>query len=1559
MGFNLKNFLEEKIADVNPFDGGQTAQTVRANRVKPAPAQTVTRPKQQLQVGSARPGNISLGQPKPQRLTIAPVARPTMPKPAPVVQQDPLKQLGKITGDINKATLGTGVDIAKGLAGIAQRAGTTVGQAGVGLYGAADTASSLIGGDKTGARRKNRDYVQAIDKMGQGTAIDGGNTSFLTKEVRQGKASPVEFGKQFTNAGVETSSLVPAGRVLSGVQKVAGFNPAIAKNILATNAKQAGVFGTATTANDALQGREINAQSLAMNYGAPFALGAGAEFGGVALAKGAKGTGKVVKDVNQKIEQTNPRVKELDMARVNMQRAFDVEKDPVRRAQINKGLAQLTQERQSLTQGGYVRLPGADDLSVDAVKPAALRVPEPQKISPRVTQTIDELNAAESAKPTLKEAGRYVQSTDFVPEGASGKLVRKAQTINKRADEAIKAAVRTETKRFLDEGMPLGQARNMAEDSVLSRPDLQLMQENRVQALKQAIEEDSVKRIDVKGPKEGKVTEFVAAQNQNDAGGVSYDLIPLDKEKHTLRNGMVVDKTGRSVGSYVGIDENGNHFAYVEGKPVNINKIIGDVEKWGNVNKAFTDMDRLIEINAPDKQTARQVQEFTTVYKDRQEAQMKTYIAKRREELQAMENEVLSKAPKHIKKDELYADLQRMGENQVDMNLMAQKYGQDFMDNTAVPFLKWVRNFYDSTLDSTNSVLVRNGFDEIPRRENYITHISEDPSFWAKVGIGIQDLNPFGSSVTSDINPGKVRGGVPDAIVGNTDVTGARRRYNPFAQERKGYDAKQDIFASLDAYIEPMAFNQFMTPAASRARIVERVFRTYEKAKDIKMEQLAEIVGLDEARKLQPKYTPHANFKADRRSPLVLAWQEYGNMLAGKTNKLDRKIMELGEGSSQFMDTSVKAQGIVGASSIPGSTTAALAQVLSVPQTIARDSATSVLKASRDMLTFSGKRLGADDPLRHSSFMRARYTDATTRRKTSMQKYLKGAAKPMELIEREMGEFSWRSAYHEAIKKGQKGQEAVRTADIVAKKTLAGRGIGDRPVAMNSKALGIVTQFGLEVNNMRVQFWNDFTPKQKIKFAVAATALNTVYGGMTGQTPLPDYVKAALDTYNDITDSSDDSKDSFTDNLQQGGQRILGQTSKFVPGASTVAGIAMSDRDREKTFGKNSDLSRFGTPAATRVVDAGFDALGAATTGDFGKLGESVASVIPTGSQIKRTAQGADALNKGYITDSKGNVQNVVDKDNPLTWAQGLLFGKYALPGQQQAMNKNQKLTEKQTENFKTLYATDKKAAAEYFNSVTGNKANNERKGTLTDTGANKVGATSSVGSALALKEENKARNEKLNASFSPEDLAIAQLSVADQQKLVDSGVYTQAKIDGVNKYEQAKRKELGYEDSSSSKEKSFKTEYKELEAKIKSPESKKWSAVERAKKEKDLKYLSVKKDYDKDTVGLYHMSKTDAYNLVSTDKNGKAMVEKILKYGDALVEAGLSTKNKYRDKNGNILLNAPGTKSGGKGKGRGGKKSAKGKFDYKLFGFSGEGKSNSKQLYDLLKSAKLKANIA
>lgn len=144
--------------------------------------------------------------------------------------------------------------------------------------------------------------------------------------IRVGTQSPVEFAGNVAQQGIDTSSLLPAGsgaaqgasnaikmaapnssKLLNFANKlddvarfanpykgtVAGQGTAgvlrnmgmsdkaadIVGSSLATNARQSAVTGTLQTGADVLSGRGITPESLAMNYGADFAMGAGMELG--------------------------------------------------------------------------------------------------------------------------------------------------------------------------------------------------------------------------------------------------------------------------------------------------------------------------------------------------------------------------------------------------------------------------------------------------------------------------------------------------------------------------------------------------------------------------------------------------------------------------------------------------------------------------------------------------------------------------------------------------------------------------------------------------------------------------------------------------------------------------------------------------------------------------------------------------------------------------------------------------------------------------------------------------------------------------------------------------------------------------------------------------------------------------------------------------------------------------------------------------------------------------------------------------------------------------------
>lgn len=90
-------------------------------------------------------------------------------------------------------------------------------------------------------------------------------------------------------------------------------------------------------------------------------------------------------------------------------------------------------------------------------------------------------------------------------------------------------------------------------------------------------------------------------------------------------------------------------------------------------------------------------------------------------------------------------------------------------------------------------------------------------------------------------------------------------------------------------------------------------------------------------------------------------------------------------------------------------------------------------------------------------------------------------------------------------------------------------------------------------------------------------------------------------------------------------------------------------------------------------------------------------------------------------------------------------------------------------------------------------------------------------------------------------------------------------------------------------------------------------SDLQDIKRQDELQKAKVGADFEKKTRDLYGMSKADVYKYVSNHKDGKALVDQLLAYGDALVNSDVETKNKFRDKNGNVSLSEKDTVKGKK----------------------------------------------
>lgn len=117
-----------------------------------------------------------------------------------------------------------------------------------------------------------------------------------------------------------------------------------------------------------------------------------------------------------------------------------------------------------------------------------------------------------------------------------------------------------------------------------------------------------------------------------------------------------------------------------------------------------------------------------------------------------------------------------------------------------------------------------------------------------------------------------------------------------------------------------------------------------------------------------------------------------------------------------------------------------------------------------------------------------------------------------------------------------------------------------------------------------------------------------------------------------------------------------------------------------------------------------------------------------------------------------------------------------------------------------------------------------------------------------------------------------------------------------------------------------FRKEYEEKSAKGE------YSRKSRIDAQNKLKRLEVGKDFTKETRDLYGLGKDDLRNLIESSEDGNKVLDNVIAYGDALVRAGIASRNKFRDRYGNISLS--GTSRSGRS---GGSRSRSGTISYKM----------------------------
>lgn len=609
-----------------------------------------------------------------------------------------------------------------------------------------------------------------------------------------------------------------------------------------------------------------------------------------------------------------------------------------------------------------------------------------------------------------------------------------------------------------------------------------------------------------------------------------------------------------------------------------------------------------------------------------------------------------------------------------------------------------IRNKYDNYIDRANEVLTRLGFDPIPKRNDYMRHFQELNDVFSRYGI------PFNAqSMTEHV--------LPTDINGLTENWSPQKNYFANTQKRTGLKTTYDAITGVDGYIGGIANLIYHTEDIQRGRAFEELIReTYGEDKGFEnLENLPDELKQARAEKIQDNHLSN-----------YAAWvHEWTNHVAGKKSKIDRSVESMfGRKAFSFLDGARKQ---VGANMIGFNLSSSLTNLIAPVQAMAKTNKLAVLKGTADTIK---NMFIKDDFMNKNKFLTSRMgTDMLS--KNAWQKIQDAGFVFMKGMDWFSSNQIVRSKYYELRAKGMSEQQAHSEAGQFAARIMGDRTKGANAQLYNSKLVGLVTQFQLEVNNQLYSMFYDTYHESKENAqnnALRTTAgMTFTLGQLFAFTHLFGKTFEAIAGYNPTFD-------------------VIGMLA-------TALGLG-EDEDEEKTTSERLKT------AADQLVDAlpyvniltgggripvasGLPNLVGVATGGKDQYGNELTLedelkkllflVPPTGgNQVKKTTQGLSMFDgdlpvSGSYTDS-GNLRFPVE-ETPLNVLQAALFGQWANKNAGEYFdNERQPLKEKQIQEYKDLDMPisdywkyreglkDKKTTEEKFEYINGLDVSDEQK---------------------------------------------------------------------------------------------------------------------------------------------------------------------------------------------------------------------------------------------------------
>lgn len=1171
---------------------------------------------------------------------------------------------------------------------------------------------------------------------------------------------------------------------------------------------------------------------------------------------------------------------------------------PQGRKRIDKAIKLNRDEFAKVTQGGFAldpsqspivkKLQGNKDTNPleslkqettlqDALEGRSTKVTRPQANSLEVkpTQELAQSGKLQTSAPNQSGKTTKLSRTKLSPASQQAKRTSTLSVSSKKSTPIIELDNTPNTPSSKEWGDMLLQA-----DTEMPRFDAVAGSKgtNNARRLVDAINSDNkVTKAAKEAQNSGKELNFFA---KADANNRSVGIEQFNPKNHRIEAGFVVDKDGNALGNHIKVDNTGIQ-VNVGGDLVNLERVIGNPTDWKGKYRVSETMSRNIDSNAPGGKkgaVAKQTKDYLVGSKVKAEANYRVELEAEYKNLGQRINNVESARPKNISKNQFKDDIFSVLNG--DKKLTELKNSYDAKSFKAIEtYTKETRKLYDSLLERINAERVKFGMSPVEGRKDYITHLQElskDKSFTGEV------YNSLKNSFT-DEGMQKTRGGVPAEIAGRTENFKPQSSWNRFMQQRTGEKSLRDPFDSVQAYLEPALYNIHMTEATVRARAVESAFRTADKLQRMNPETV-----LTDANSLLKNYkTNQVNDKLTR------AFSEYANALAKKTNRLDRVVMDSSDATASGLKLWQEAQRVGGRATILGNVSSVFAQPLNQAVGLADAGPTNYLRGII-------KTVGGDSAINKSPFITARRTQAVKPIRGVGEKILDAGGIPLQKFEMASIEILWNAQHAKAVKAGKKAFRAIQEADYNTERIVAGRGIADRPELYRSTVANGFLQYTLEVTAQHKAIMKDLSPSQKATFVVSAAAMNYLWGNVTGYEPLPDFLKAAIDTGSDFLDEED--QRSAVDKAIGGVQRGSGEYASMNPLVSTVANVSMTPQQRKEVFGSDSSLGMFeGTAAPIKVGQNAYSAVNNVRKGNLTEARNDALRVVPFGNQARKSITGLETINRGYSVDRSGN-PTFAAPDSAYGKAQSILFGPSSTSNARNYYDNNGKNITGKADMADINRSTDKRATV---SNIQARKASGAEGGEF-------MGVDDREGLLQAYRDGGKLSDVQKRIAKTLDEMPQG-LSKESQDELVRESGF---KTDVSKKYYKDIRNKLKLETAEFERDSMTKT----------------LSKSDEFKRAKDIAKLTIAQEYGGDVYDMYSLA---LYELesVADDETYK----KLVAYDRKLYENDLISKPKFKQ-----------NKRTGSKSGRGGTK--KSKFDAtRLFGFGSSGTAVNKSLRQLL----------